>query len=364
MDGEKKEYQTARMVWLDFFKGLLVFVMVLAHCIQFFGDEKKLIQGAVSELANLTTFSGFFFIFGTTGTVAYLKQPVKQACYKIAISFWRYIFAYYVSAFAFSIFVEGSFFLPRTVWNIISFRELKGYSEFLLAFAAMQLIVLVLLPLWNRMKQRHYALLALISILAVLFPFKQNEEPVIGLFVGSEKFYSFPVLPYLIYFIAGMWYFKYAQDYSKRVKWMIAAGMVLLSTPCAIYLFHHQELPQRFPPGLLFIFGAAFVILLYTCLCRKLEQLCVRSGILQRILLPLQIMGENSLLFLLLSNLVIFALKGKAFYKQSVGFVIVIFIIILYLCFFIVKITNKKTKQKAGLNRKAVNDPLIRSFGQ
>ncbi len=364
MDREKKEYQASRQVWLDFFKGILVFIMVLAHCIQFFGDESKPIQGAVSKLANLTTFSGFFFAFGAANAVAYLRKPAKQACYKIAMSFWRYLFAYYVSAFAFSIYVGGSFLLPRTIHNIINLRVLMGYSEFLLAFAAMQLVVLVLFPLWRRMKQRHYALLAIISILGTLFPYRQNEEPVIGLFLGSEKFYSFPVLPYLLYFIAGMWYFNYVRDFSAGKKRMIAAGTVFLSIPCGLYIVNHQDLPERFPPGLLFLFGAAFVILLYTCLCRKLEQLCGHSGILRRVLLPLQIMGENSLLFLLLSNMVIFALKGKAFYKQSMGFVIGIFIIILYLCFFIVKITNKKTDKKIGLNVKSDSDPLVRRFVQ
>jgi len=36
----------------------------------------------------------------------------------------------------------------------------------------------------------------------------------------------------------------------------------------------------------------------------------------------------------------------------------------MYLSFFIVKITNKKTNQKAGLNVNAANDPMVRRFGQ
>lgn len=358
MNMEKNEYQTSRLLWLDLLKGLLVFIMVLAHCIQFFGDENKLIQGTVSKLANLTTFSGFFFVFGTTNAAAYFKKPAKQACYKAALSFWRYLFAYYVSAFAFSIFVEGSFFMPKTIRNIISLRVLMGYSEFLLAFAAMELLIIILFPLWRRMKQRHYILLAIVSVLCTLFPYRQNMEPVIGLFTGSEKFYSFPVLPYLMYFIAGMWYFNYIQDFAGR-KWMVATGTALLSLPCYVYIAKYRDLPERFPPGLLFMFGAAFIIILYICFCKKLEQLCGYSGTLRRALLPLQSMGENSLLFLLLSNLVMFALKGTAFYRQSIGFVITIFIIILYLCFFLIKITNKKTFIK---NKKAGSDSLVKGL--
>ncbi len=359
MNMEKNENHTTRLVWLDLFKGLLVFVMILAHCIQFFGDENKLIQGFVSKLANLTTFSGFFFAFGVTNAIAYLKKPAKQAYYKSAMSFWRYLFAYYVSAFAFHIFMEDSFFLPRTIWDIVSLRKLMSYSEFLLAFAAMQLLIIILLPLWRRMKQRHYMLLAIGSLLCDLFPYRQNTEPIIGLFIGSEKFYSFPVLPYLMYFAAGMWYFNYVQDFVRK-KWLVAVGTVLISIPCLIYLVKFKDLPERFPPGLLFLSGAAFVIMIYICLCKKLERLYGYSVIFHRLLLPLQTMGENSLLFLLLSNLVLFALKGKAFYKQSVGFVIAIFIIILYLCFFIVKITNKKISLKA----KTDGDPLIKRFVQ
>jgi hypothetical protein len=55
MNVENNSSQISHLIWLDLWKGLLVFVMILAHCIQFFGDEGKLIQGAILQFANITT---------------------------------------------------------------------------------------------------------------------------------------------------------------------------------------------------------------------------------------------------------------------------------------------------------------------
>ncbi len=342
MNTDIQSTQASRMIWLDLWKGMLVFIMLLAHCIQFFGDEHTLIQGVISQFANITTFSAFLFIFGVTNAITRQKKPVKQSVIKTARSFWRYLFAYYISAFAYGIFVKESFFMPRTLYKILGLRELMGYSEFLLAFAVMQLLILLLLPFWHRMQQKHYMLIAILSLLSSIFQYRQNQEPILGLFTGSEQFYSFPVLPYLIYFILGLWYYNYVQNFTLKQKRLIAMVGVLISIPAFYHILKYQEIPERFPPGLVFILGAAFSLPMYISLCKWLEKSGSHSRILHYVMIPLQIMGENSLLFLLISNLVMFALKGTAFYRQSVGFVVTIFLLILYLCFYIVKNTARR----------------------
>jgi hypothetical protein len=353
MDKRIDEVKSSRIIWLDYFKGILVIVMILAHCIQFFGDESRVIQGAISKFANLTTFSGFLFVFGATNAATYLRKPAKKSYPKMAKSFWRNLFAYYVSAFAYCIFVEGSLFLPLKIWKIIKLRVLMGYSEFLLAFAIMQLFVIVLFPLFRRMKQIHYLLLAIFSITCTLLPYRLNKEPVIALFIGSDNFNSFPIFPYLLYFIAGVWYINYVQDFVIRKKWVIVISTVLVSIPCVLYTIDNQALPKRFSPDLIFVLGAGFIVLLYTLLCKKLEKLSSTSFTWGHILFPLQIIGQNSLLFLLLSNIVMFALKGTAFYKQSTGFVIAVFSIILYFCFFVVQITKREDHMKKSIDIKS-----------
>ncbi|QHQ63225.1 hypothetical protein Ana3638_22630 [Anaerocolumna sedimenticola] len=355
MEIEKDEGKSSRLIWLDFFKGILVFIMVLAHCIQFFGDENKILQGGISKFANLTTFSGFFFVFGATNTVTCFRKPVKQAIIKIVKSFWRYLFAYYISAFAFSIFVEDSFLLPQTIWNIITLRKIMGYSEFLLAFAVMQLFVFLFLPFWRHMLQGHFLLLGVFSLVCAVLPYQQSKEPIVALFIGSGNIYSFPIFPYLIYFIAGICYINYVRNFAGKMKSVIGVSTLILSIPSVLYIIKHHDLPERFPPGLLFILGSAAIIMIYILICERMEKLSYSSHIWSRVLLPLQVIGENSLLFLLLSNLVIFSLKGTAFYSQSIRFVITIFIIILYLCFFMIKITNNKIFMKV----KAERNPLI-----
>jgi hypothetical protein len=346
MDTIKDDHQSSRVIWLDYFKGILVFVMILAHCIQFFGDETRVIQGGISQFANLTTFSGFLFVFGATNAITYLRKPAKKSYPKMAKSFWRNLFAYYVSAFAYCIFVEGSLFLPQKIWKIIGLRVLMGYSEFLLAFAVMQLVVILLFGLFRRMKQVHFLAFAVLSIACTFFPYELIKEPVLALFIGSDNFISFPIFPYFIYFAAGVWYINDAQQFVRKKKWMVAIGSVMVSIPCIVYTIVNQTLPKRFSPDIIFVLGAGFAVMLYTFLCKKLEKLSLHSAIWYRMLFPLQSIGQNSLLFLLLSNVVLFALKGTAFYRQSIVFVIVIFIIILYFCFFIVKITKREDNVK------------------
>lgn len=348
MDIDHQTSPTSRMIWLDLWKGLLVFVMIMAHCIQFFGDEHALIQGAISKFANITTFSAFFFVFGVTSAVSSLRKTAKQSVPKLAKNFWRYLFAYYVSAFAYGIFVEDHLFLPSTIHKILGLRVLMGYSEFLLAFAVMELLMLLLFPLWQRMKQRDYILFGIFSLISCLYPYRQNKEPIIGLFTGSEQFYSFPILPYILYFVLGLWYYNYVRTFSLKKKWLIAIASVLASIPAFYHILKYQEIPERFPPGLVFILGAAFSIPLYISLCKRLEKWGRTSNILRQVIMPLQIMGENSLLFLILSNLVMFALKGTAFYRQSIGFTVTAFVIILYLCFFTVRISSKRVVTKSN----------------
>lgn len=358
MDIDNQASYTSRMIWLDLWKGILVFVMILAHCIQFFGDEHTLFQGAISQFSNITTFSAFFFVFGVTNAATSLRKPAKQSIPKLAKTFWRYLFAYYVSAFAYAIFVEDSLYLPRTFHKLLELRVLMGYSEFLLAFAVMELLILLLFPLWRLMKQREYLLIAILSLLSCLFPYRQNKEPLLGLFTGSEQFYSFPVLPYLIYYVLGLWYYNYVQNYKMRQKWLLAIFGALVSMPAFYHIIKYQEIPERFPPGLVFILGAAFSLPLYLCLCKRLEQWGGTSRILRYVTTPLQIMGENSLLFLILSNLVMFALKGTAFYRQSLAYAVTAFLLILYMCFFIIRITARRRTTKVNTDTSRIGNRL------
>jgi uncharacterized membrane protein len=352
MDNIKDVRQSSRVIWLDYFKGILVVVMILAHSIQFFGDESKVIQGAISKFANLTTFSGFLFVFGATNAVTYLRKPAKQVYHKMAKSFWRNLFAYYVSAFAYCIFVEGSLFLPQKIMKILGLRVLMGYSEFLLAFAVMQLIVILLFRLFARMNSVHFLIFAILSMAGTFFPYDLIKEPILALLVGSDHYNSFPIFPYLIYFSAGVWYINKAQQFTGKKKWILIISSILISLPSIIYTIINHALPKRFSPDLLFLLGAGGAVMLYTLFSKLLEKRTSQSFLWERIFLPLRSIGQNSLLFLLISNLVLFALKGTAFYRQSMVFVIVIFIIILYFNFFIVKITKREDHEKQTQYRK------------
>ena len=120
---------------IDAYKGILVVLMILAHVIQFLCIGNHL-STYLSSYVNLTTFSGFFFIFGFTNQIAYFdKDDNKHPQKKILNNAVKILIAYYISAFSYRFFISTVFvFSLKLFAEIIIFYDVPGYSEFLISF--------------------------------------------------------------------------------------------------------------------------------------------------------------------------------------------------------------------------------------
>lgn len=312
---------------MDYMKGLLVLLMILAHCIQFFGEADQPVQQRLSEYINLTTFPGFFFVFGYACNLAYFSKPFRSAAPKMLYNSLKILLAFYISSLAYFAFVKGKVYHRGFLLEVLGIRLYAGWSEFLISFAAVLLLSLLLfLPLGHMNLPGLGACFLLSLLLCVFMPYSAVKEPLAALFVGSAGHITYPVLQYFFYFAAGIYLSKKKAEINARILWIVS---LLLSLPCAVLTLRDGRMPQRFPPSAYWLFGASFFICLYYLLCRTLANGSPRRRGFRLLCFWLSGMGSKSLAYLLLSNVLIFAVKSTNFYKPGssvflVGFYIAI----------------------------------------
>lgn len=70
---------TKRDSSIDLFKGVLTLFMIITHILQIFSSNK--IFDDITFYVNLTTFSGFMFIFGYTTYNAYISRNIDRTVF-------------------------------------------------------------------------------------------------------------------------------------------------------------------------------------------------------------------------------------------------------------------------------------------
>lgn len=299
---------------LDIFKGLLVLLMSYCHVLQFFSDPMLFpMTRSLEDTANLLVFPGFVFAFGWAAELAFFNKPYLKALPRMLLSAGRSLLAFYLSGIAFRVIREGKPFASGTVRRILLWQDVPGWSEFLLAFAGLGLLTLLLYWLAKPARRWPWLMLplGLGFLMLSLIPYEQVGPPFLRVFLGTNAYASFPVLPFLPYFLLGM---LWAQGGKRRV-WL-ALTALLMTALGAWRSFQLGQLPQRFPPdyGWLLLPAAGLALLLGLSLLLdrlripKLPQLQP-----QRLLSAL---GRNSLYYLLAGNLTIFALAGRGVAPQ------------------------------------------------
>ncbi|RYE10505.1 MAG: hypothetical protein EOP22_03945 [Hyphomicrobiales bacterium] len=282
---------------LDLFKTLLVWGMIAAHCIQLLAFRPKLPAVVVSEVVNLITFSGFMFAFGLGIGLSRGQPKSWWARLKPALLL---LVATWVSELAFMLLVERANLTPDLLWNILSLSRLYGWSEFLASFFTLYLIIALARPLLVAIGSAWYflvptALLCLASTQLVV----SADLPLLATLLGTTNFASFPLLPYLPWFLIGIYCGRHPER-PLAVDWVLAVAATGL---CTLYLVYYDfTWPGRFPPTALWIIGPALLLLVYLSLSR----LTARHIAIPPILLGA---GRHVLAALLVSNLVIFGLR-------------------------------------------------------
>jgi hypothetical protein len=293
---------------IDIFKGLLVLGMVYCHTLQFFSDPQIYPNAQrIIDVVNLITFSGFVFSFGYVSQLAYYSKPFKQAAPRLLMTALKTLIAFYVSGIAFRLFIDGKELEWGSIKPILLLNDMPGWSEFLSSFTYLMIVGLILfLPLrWLAERKWMGFTVAGVLLITTYFPYGSIHATQLAPLIGTRDFASFPVVQYFPYYLIGMLFARYRIVWEWRVLTVatVATGVFLWKWLSA----DKNVLPERFPPSIGWIIGPALILYGYYLLSRLMERYPTPF-------VPLEAMGRNVLWFLVMSNVLIFALKSSQDY--------------------------------------------------
>lgn len=288
---------------VDYFKGLLVIGMVYTHFLQFFSDESIFASVYYSnQFFNLITFSGFVFCFGYVNQLAYYQKSLQSVYRKMLVTGLKTLVAFYLSGLAFQIYVGNQPLTFETIRPILYLEVIPGWSEFLVSFSLIILLGLVLFKgiIWLSNKPALFWTVCLLLLATTFINYSLVTIPQLGLLVGTSSFPTFPVIQYLPFYLIGVYFAKHGIGF----HWKYLLGSLVGTAIFVFYLVSNNfELPSRFPPSIYWIVGPALILYLYYLLSKVLGRFEKGLGLLR-------MMGENVLLYLLLSNIFIFSLDN------------------------------------------------------
>ncbi|MDF2803896.1 MAG: hypothetical protein K0S61_3799, partial [Anaerocolumna sp.] len=250
----------------------------------------------------------------------------KTGVKKVIKNILRLMVAFYISSFAYVIFIEGMSFRKDKILEILLIKRLAGWSEFLIAFAGVLLITIPLVKLLKNKNIKYLILIGCISLISCSIPAKEVPA-ILGIVIGGQGSAYYPVIPYYLYFIIGIYFVR------KQVKFnLFVLATAILGTGYTVYsyIFISKGWPSRFPLSLAWLTGAMLFIYGYYLLSLLLEKTKYFNW--------LSTIGKYSLYYLLFSNLIIFSLKRSIFYKLSVPYSLGLYVVILFIIWYTLKL--------------------------
>ena len=324
---------------MDLMKTVLVLGMIFAHTIQFLGNKGTGIGFIISQYINLITFSGFMFCFAYVCNIAYISKNKEVVKSKIMRNIIELLIIFYISGIAFEAFVSKDLSVLKIV-KILLLQSIPGYSEFLISFCGLNVVLFVF---FNQIKKiisnRKLLIITTVSTLLLTFiPYKLIFFNPIGIFIGSNKFACFPIVQYICYFLIGAYFQKNKIIYSTKVFILF----LISSLSMFLYIIVNNRIPNRFPPSMFWIIGGSIFIYCYYI---------ISSFIVKRINIANKIyfIGENTLYFLLLSNLILFVMKYSDI-RLSNLICFIVSIIITVICYFIIYIYHNRKESRLENN--------------
>jgi hypothetical protein len=295
-----------RQTAIDYLKAFLVIGMILGHSLQLLSKPKGLLW-AFSTGINLITFSGFFFCFGYVFYWAYLTKPFIAVRGKIVRTAIKTLVGYYVAALT-SLLILSPQFSGRpyivsvnALLEVIYFKQVPAFTEFLLTFFLITALVGLFFRFF-RTVAHSWLFTLLVSgigwITAAILPVDLNLGAPLSLFIGTQTHFVFPLIQYLPVFLLGL---SFA---CRNLIWHPVIGsLALFGTSLFIgyYLYYGQE-PRESSPSIFWLLGSYGILYMYFLLAKWLER--------QSFTLPyLLSVGQNTLFYLITSNLIIFSLR-------------------------------------------------------
>lgn len=288
----------SRLGELDLFKSLLVVGMIATHVLQLLGQSMPEWTDRFAEFVNLVTFSGFLLAMGMgLGLARQRPRSWSSRLWPVLVL----LAATYISSFAYALLVDREPLTLDLILDVTTLRRLFGWSEFLATFCVLYALIALARPVLMWIGSSMAGLVAVSALcLASCWLVLDQELPVLATFVGTREFANFPLLPYLPWFLLGIGLGRAGG----RVRIGHVLGAIAATGWLVWGLIDTGQLPERFPPTPEWIVGSALPLLI----CLLVTQWFARS---MAVLDWLLVAGRHVLSFLLLSNLVIFALHNQ-----------------------------------------------------
>lgn len=266
MEGKQK-----RFFVLDLMRGLVVFLMIVSHTVYFFHNYTSDSLIYLEKFGNFVAFTTFLLISGAVFYIAYLKNDKwSESKKKLKKRFLVLLLSYYAVAF----FIEAGRILTTygfdrwtVVSDILSFRFIPSYTEYIPPFIFYSLIVLFAHKLFTKISKSFIntvlvsLALYLVGYLVYITPTYEFLIPWKAFLGGAEGYYRFPVLQYSSVFLIGI-YWGNVLYRTKKMKQkvnivktlsiftFVSLGVITLAT---IYFKSLNDIFLRWPPTIPFI---------------------------------------------------------------------------------------------------------------
>lgn len=285
---------TARDLKIDIIKGLFVAGMVWSHVCGYTGVRKNPYVDGIWNILALVTFSGFIFCMGFIMQTTFLERGNPPTA-KLLRSTLRTMIGYYIAAIGYFIIVRGEFDWPL-VWSVLLLQRFGSISEFLLAFALIPLVTIILTRPIQRILSSDltFFIVVFLLLMTTFIPNQNVRSPYLALFIGSSQGIYYPVLQYYVFFLLGAYY---ASRKIEVGSLHLLAGFVCLAIFVGAIV--NDNIFSRFPPSFAWIVLGWWGFFPWYWISERLSRWRPATGILAPI-------GANSLFFLVASDLLIF----------------------------------------------------------
>jgi hypothetical protein len=306
-----------RVEEIDLFKGLHMLYMVTAHTVHFVFFKEQALGGNLAAyhfqwtLGPIIVFSAFLFVFGYACYRAYLlpgRTRVRPRALRTAL---RIYFAYLLcGGLWIAITQAGEPHLRPYLVDLALGRAPKPYSDFLLPYSAMALLICLAPAFWRWVVHTPGAWMALfvLSVASTFFPAPEGTPGEVAVLWPVAGAPHIPLVPYLQIWLAGA---LCSTASSLPVRRCLLIGSAV--TGFAVLGVWWTDSLRRFPPAPWFVWMSALPIALLLAFSWWLQRRVALGGLTAR----LRDVGRNPLVYVILSNLILFSIGGVKAFKTT-----------------------------------------------
>lgn len=239
--------------------------MIVTHTNAFFYNKTGTWLDAFTWLGATVCFTAFLFVSGTISGMTIKKGTMTR--FRAFMRGFSLLGTYYIVAFLMAFFKESHPSTIRTTIDILTFRLVPEFTEFILPFVIFPMLVAIGLPILRKNKRNPLFLVAVsiitFAVASALYKLNWGEGYLViikSLLVGEGQLHRFPLLSYLPVYTIGMWWgLRNRED--KKHELLLTKNMLLVSVSLYLALLLTGAANwNRWPPSLLFFaYGFIFI---------------------------------------------------------------------------------------------------------